>query len=474
MPELILQAVREYRLWQPGAGRVVVGVSGGADSVALLAGLTELPRAWRPELYAASLDHGLRRNAGAEVLAVARLAAALGVPFENGVADVAAAARAGGRGIEAAARAARYAFLSEVAHRLGAETVAVGHHRDDQVETVLLRLLRGAGSRGLSGMRPKRLLSGPGSFRGWLVRPLWLAGRAEVLTYLRARGLTWTHDESNDDTGLPRNRIRHHLVPDIERAFGSGVRRTLARAADHLSEEDEALSLWADHVTKDRSVGEGLDVGHGFEVVPSAVRARVLQAWWEAATGLPPLAACHLKRLDQVADGRRIDLPQGFQARRDRDVLTMRRTPLPPAGFVDLPVPGSVRVPGVGGIRAEVTTWPNPEISARLRADPLVAGGDLASVALPLRLRPPEPGERLLALGAPGPRPVRELLRDCGIPPMVRKLPIVVADAASQVLWLAGARQAEAFRLEEGTRRVLVLTLEMASSVFLGGSRSLS
>lgn len=471
MPELILRAVREYHLWEAGA-RVVVGVSGGPDSVALLAGLTELPRAWRPEVCAATLDHGLRPESAAEVLAVARLAADLRVPFESGSEDVPGLAQAEGRGVEAAARKARYAFLVQTAQRRGARVVAVGHHRDDQLETTLLRLLRGSGSRGLGGMRPKRPLVGTDRFQAWLVRPLWLAGRAEVMDYLRARSLPWFHDASNDDLAARRNRIRHRLLPLLEQDFGPGVRQTLVRTAEHLRAEDEALRLWADRISRRRSSGGDLMVGPGFAHVPSAVRTRVLQGWWEARTGLPPLDARHVTALDALPPGAGLDLPHGFRAERYQDLLTLLS--ISPATPLTLPVPGSVEIPGLGCVTARVGPWPDPQTWSQVRSDPLAVAGDVDQVVAPLTLRAPFPSEQLLALGAPQIRPVRELLRECGLPPHVRSLQVVVMDARERVLWLAGGRQADAFRVRESTRRIVVLALQPAGGISVARPRSLS
>ncbi len=470
----MLRAIREHRLWQPGA-RVVVGVSGGPDSVAMLAGLAELPRAWRPEMCAATLDHGLRPAARVETEAVARLAAQLGVPFEVGAADVRARARTDGRGLEAAARTERYAFLTQVCRRREARIIAVGHHRDDQAETVLLRLLRGAGSRGLSGMRPRRPLVGPDHFHGWLVRPLWLVGRADILEYLRERGLPWSHDETNDQLVLSRNRIRHRIVPVLEREFGPGVRRTLARAADHLAAEDDALRVWAQRVLTLRRSGSELKVGGGFARLPPAVRARVVQAWWEAVTGLPPLGTRHVATLDALPDGGGVDLPRGYQAHRDREVIRMQVRPVAVSASLTLSVPGSVDVADLGRVTARVAAnWPDTETARRGHPHARVAAIDLDAVALPLCLRVPQPGERLRALGAPAPRAIRELLRDSGIPSSLRGRPLVVTDACGRVLWLAGARQAEAFRLTGGARRVLVLTLEPSDALPAARSHSLS
>ncbi|HEU5322123.1 MAG TPA: tRNA lysidine(34) synthetase TilS, partial [Methylomirabilota bacterium] len=191
------QAIRRHAMLA-GGETVLVGVSGGPDSVALLHALLALAPAWRLALHVLHVDHGLRPDSARDADVVRALGARLGVAV-----DV-AAVRVGPGSVEAAARAARHAALEAAADRLGAHRIALGHTADDQAETVLMRLLAGTGVRGLAGIPP---------CRGRLVRPLLDVRRAEVLQALEAAGLPWVEDPSNDDPTFFRNRVRHQLIP---------------------------------------------------------------------------------------------------------------------------------------------------------------------------------------------------------------------------------------------------------------------
>ncbi len=202
---------------------VVVAVSGGADSVALLAALVEQGSF---ELVCWHLDHGLRADSAADSEFVAALAHRLGIRCICEHADVRAAVR--GDGIEEAARRVRYARLLAVAQQVGAAAACTAHHRDDQSETAVLQILRGCGPEGPGGIAPERPL-GDGVR---LLRPLLHATRAELIAYCRDRGLTWREDPSNADPAFARNRIRHQVLPEWERHC-PGVGAELARLADH-------------------------------------------------------------------------------------------------------------------------------------------------------------------------------------------------------------------------------------------------
>ncbi|HEU0265427.1 MAG TPA: tRNA lysidine(34) synthetase TilS, partial [Geobacterales bacterium] len=201
----LLEEVRQHRLFQPNE-TVVVAVSGGVDSVFLLHLLQQL-QGIPLRLIVAHLNHQLRgKESDGDAVFVADLARNQGLPFELAVEDVAQIARLEKLSLEDAGRRVRYAFLNEVADRFGARVIALGHHADDQAETFLMRLLRGAGSSGLGGM----MIS---SRDGRYVRPLLSVTREQIVTAARKAGLLWREDASNADVTYLRNRLRHELLP---------------------------------------------------------------------------------------------------------------------------------------------------------------------------------------------------------------------------------------------------------------------
>jgi tRNA(Ile)-lysidine synthase len=216
---------------------VVVGVSGGADSICLLHALRQCAAALQLTLHVGHLDHGLRPESGEDAAFVVQLALEWGLPIHT-VRLASGALTGTGEGVEAAARRARYGFLGEVAHRVGGADapalVAVAHHQEDQAETVLINFLRGSGPAGLAGMGWTAAL--PGSDQVRLVRPLLGASRAEVRGYLAAYGLTWREDASNLDSGYLRNRVRHLLLPSLK-SVNPALVETLARTADLFAAE---------------------------------------------------------------------------------------------------------------------------------------------------------------------------------------------------------------------------------------------
>ncbi|WP_406311441.1 tRNA lysidine(34) synthetase TilS [Streptosporangium sp. NBC_01639] len=314
---------------QPGA-LVLVACSGGADSLALAAGLGFVaPRAGlRAGLL--TVDHGLQPGSADQAADVVRLAATLGlVPAEPLSVSVGVLG-----GPEAAARQARYAALSEAAGRLGAVAVLLGHTRDDQAETVLLRLARGSGTRSLAGM-PART----GLYR----RPLLELGRRTTVAACAALGLSPWEDPHNLDPRYTRVRVRDRLLPALEDELGPGVAEALARTAALCRDDADALDGWAEEVYARTVVTDSAlsDIRAvtvavpALENLPAAVRRRVLRrAAIEAGAPAGTLAASHVRQLDRLVTDwhgqRRIEVPGGVGAVRRYDTLILARQSVSP------------------------------------------------------------------------------------------------------------------------------------------------
>ncbi|MFG3598500.1 tRNA lysidine(34) synthetase TilS [Micromonospora chersina] len=312
-------AVRRALAGLPGAGPVLVACSGGADSLALAAATAFVaPRLGR-RAGLVTVDHGLQPGSAERAEQVARWAAGSGLdPVE--VVPVTVAGRPGGP--EAAAREARYAALVAAARRHDAAGVLLGHTRDDQAETVLLALARGAGPRGLSGMPPRRELDGVP-----LLRPLLDVPRDDTREACAALGLTPWADPHNVDPAYARSRVRADLLPALVEALGPGVVGNLARTARLLAADTAALDdLAAAALTEVRAAEGGLSVD-GLAALPAAVRTRVLHAW-ARELGAPPAALSHrhVAALDALVTDWHgqgpAHLPGGLPVRRESGRLT--------------------------------------------------------------------------------------------------------------------------------------------------------
>jgi tRNA(Ile)-lysidine synthase len=386
------------------AGPLCVGYSGGMDSLALLHALAGLPAARARGLSAIHVDHGLHADSADWAQHCQMTAAALQLPLR--IVRV-AVPRAAPQGLEAAARAARQAAFRQ--HLPAGALLALAHHADDQSETVLLKLLRGAGPEGLRGMRALRRF---GTGRLW--RPLLELPRAQLAAYAQAQALQWIDDPSNADTRHARNFLRHVVLPQLrlrwprlDTAIGHSA-RWLAAAAEHL-DNDAARALAAI---------QGLDPAtvdwRAWRALPDALRAPVLRRWLRGL-GLSTPEHVHIEQLQQQLDQAGGDRQPrvswaGAELRRYRGLLyALAARPTPPAGWQqDWDGLGELTLPAGGGT---------------LVLDPAPS----APLALRVQLR--RGGERLRPAGDAHTRELRDLLQQAGVPPWQReRMPLLYAD----------------------------------------------
>lgn len=449
---------------------VVVGLSGGADSTALLSALVALRASGEVEtIVAAHLDHGLRGSGpGSEAArdrdAAAALAARLGVDFVAGVADARAESLARGTGsLEAAARAVRYRFLLDVAHARELDLVAVAHTADDQAETVLLRAARGTGLRGLAGI-PRRRALGSGVD---LVRPLLRATRAEVLEHLAARGLPWVEDGSNRDPRFTRNRVRRELLPLLRDVSGPGVDAALRRLADQARAADrlvlaEARALLVRARTHTSSSSAAHDVATLLDAAP-AVRDRALAELIRAHGAPDGLTARHVRLLRRaLRRGGAVTLPGGRVLSAAGGALRPVEAPVSAAPELPplvLPVPGAV-VDEAAGLVVRATLRPArpDDLGARddARSAVLDAGVLDATSRAAVSVRRRRAGDRFWPLGAPGGRTLKRFLIDRKVPRDERgSVPVVTFD--DRPAWIVGHRIDERLKVTPATTTVLEL-----------------
>jgi tRNA(Ile)-lysidine synthase len=465
----LLDRVRQYAarhsLWSAG-DRVIAAVSGGSDSIALAFLLREL--AARDEIVLAGLAHLNHKVRGAEAdgdAAFCRaLADRLGVPAVMSEADVPAEAKQHGVSIEVAGRHARQSFFKEAMTSVNADRVAVAHTRDDQAETVLLRLTRGAGGSGLSAMTARR---------DHLVRPLLDVARADLQDYLRGLNEPWREDVTNLDRSIPRNRIRHDVMPQL-RMINAQADAALARSAEILRGDDDFLETLANAAFM-RCVET--DTGHGkVEVnagelvrLPAALGRRVARYALETAN---PSRSYGLEEADELrralAAGTGGNLP-GLTVERFGGKVVLSNTGARKGPSVDplelrLDVPGTVEAPRgdwtltaegpvvLAGDPAKKTPPPGAGSASQVMVDARHVGAHLI-----VRYR--RPGDRLQPLGAPGRKKVQDVLVDRKVPRDDRDALPIVTTETGEIVWVAGQVLADPFRVTPLTTSVVVLTL---------------
>jgi tRNA(Ile)-lysidine synthase len=444
LAEIVERTLRRHTMLT-GGETVLVGVSGGADSVALLTSLLALAPAWQLRLHVLHVDHRLRPDSAADAEFVRVLAARLGVPVEVTVVDV------GGGSVEAAARAVRYAALAAGADRVGATRIALGHTADDQAETVLMRLLEGAGVRGLAGIPP---------VRGRIIRPLIEARHRDAVAACEAARLPWLEDPSNDDPKFFRNRVRHELLPLLGAAYDRDIVRRLnavARAARQNVTAIEQIAARELERLADRSEHAVTLSRGGLAALPDAVAAEVLRLAAAGFGSRAPLRAWGhrgLRRVLAPTPPRRPFRLGGVLVEVSGDRVRVAAAALPPLAARVLDVPGRVALPEIGRALEALIV---PAAAYELSRDPQRAAFDADRLPSRLQVRPRRRGDRLTAFGG-GERRLKSLLIDAKVPRWERgRLPVV--DAEGEIVWVAGLRRAAVAPVTATTERVLELRL---------------
>jgi len=448
--------LRKHRLVRPGE-RVGLAVSGGADSVALLRGFAELAPSLGIVLVVLHLNHNLRGpNSEADARFVSEFAAQLSLEAAVETEDVASLAALLHLSLEAAGRRARYAFFRRAAATYRLDCVATAHTRDDQAETVLLRLLRGTGTSGLAGIYRTFDLSQLDSETAddedtvqapRLIRPLLSTSRQQIEAFLRSLGQPFQQDASNLDPQFLRNRVRAELLPALERTYNPRLREALCETAEIAAAEDAFLN---DLVSV--TLGPGADLEHGVDVEllqaqPLAMQRRILRRLCR-----PHSLALDFEQIEALRDfafaGRagRLNLPRGFTAEVVRSKLVpthFRLLPQPETQHssetycVELPIPGTfclsefLRRPDLG-IRATLL-----DSSAALEVYNRVDLMSSDRVGLHLTIRNLRPGDRFRALHSSGERKINRLLQELFIPAALRRRwPVALAEEC--IVWVPG------------------------------------
>jgi tRNA(Ile)-lysidine synthase len=447
--------VQRFGMLQDG-DRVIVGVSGGIDSVVLLHVLTVLRDDYDLSLVVAHLDHGIRgEESRREADFVRELAHGMGLPFETMLVDVPAVARKRRISLQEAAREARYRFYEEVRKKHGAQKVVLGQTADDQAETILMRMIRGAGLRGLKGIPPVR--------SGVYIRPLIEIARQEVERFADAEGLSWVTDSSNTKDIYLRNKVRRELIPHLEREYNPSIKGGLTRMASILSREEDYLD------GKAEELANGLMRGNDGELIldipkltafHEALWFRVLQKALGRVLGgdLRNIKTVHLegicRLLTRRAPNKVLCLPQGVYVERHYMELFIRKGKPPDVLSFEhiVDCPGVTILESLG--KKLVTRIEEPEKDVPVDVDLNVAYLDEDKLIYPLILRSFEKGDRFVPLGMRGHKKVKDFFIDAKVPKLLRRrIPLLVS--GENIVWIVGYRMSDYYKLTEGSKRVL-------------------
>jgi tRNA(Ile)-lysidine synthase len=452
---------------------VLAGVSGGPDSLCMLDVLRQLGY----RLVVAHLDHNLRADSSQEAKHLHQIVEGYGLPFVQEQGDVGIYADDHSLSIEEAAREVRYRFLFEQAARYQAQAVAVGHTADDQVETVLMHLLRGSGLSGLRGMG-YRSLPNPWSQNIPLVRPLLGVWREQILAHLEQSGLQASQDASNLDVRFYRNRLRHELLPQLDK-LNPGIRKRLWQMSDILAEDDAVLEKIGQLVWEDCT----LDQGQGYIALdtrticsqPVGMQRRLIRR----AIGLlrPGLRDIDYRMIEHAihflkdtSRSGQTDLAAGLRLEMEGERLWLAtwEADLPganwpqvePGAQLSLNAPGGITLAGSWQLQAE-SLPANTELIAQARSnpDPYQAWLDQSELVLPIVVRAHRSGERFRPLGMGGhSMKLSDFMINSGLPRRGRAgWPVVVS--GDRIAWVPGYRISEDFAIKNSTRQIVHLSI---------------
>ena len=434
---------------------LLVAVSGGPDSMALLTALHLLAGKMAYNLIVAHVDHKLRPESHEDALFVQEAAQALGVPIYTTEADVRARALARGRGVEEAGRRVRYDFFHKVKLATGAHRIATAHQADDAIETFFFRILTGAGPQGLTGIAPTR---------GDIIRPLIRCYRFEIMAFLEARSIPYRLDPTNATQETDRNFLRNDVLPLIASRFPN-FKKPLLRTLELIRQDEELLHDLASGL---RAVARTAKDGETVLAVaplrqagrPLAARA-IIEAFYDLSGSDQRWTKAHVDSILAIVHGDNpsasVHLPGGIVAIREYDRIVLRVSKQPAQVWTPMTISteGRVEVPGMDMV-FDFRIVDSSIHDDSLPADPDRCEFDADLARFPLQLRPPIPGDRFKPWGFHGTRKLKKLLIEHKVPLSLRKrLPLLVKDG--EVLWIPGIRRSSLAAIGPHTRRVLAV-----------------
>jgi tRNA(Ile)-lysidine synthase len=465
MLDQVKKTIKQYRMLTPG-DRVLVAVSGGVDSVVLLYALRELQKSEKLSLAVAHFDHAIRTDSAADAEFVKKLARSLKLRYYSERADVPAYAKAQKLSLEVAARTLRYQFFERIAKAHDFKKIALGHTLNDQAETLLMRLLRGAGLEGLSGIPPVRP-SGELTY----IRPLIECTRDQIVAFAQAHKLSWREDPTNYDTTIMRNKIRHELIP-ILKEYNPKVLEALGRTARLLAQAAHVLDCQAEQalatlIASESAQGLALDL-KDLMAMPEYLQALVLRRAIARVNPLCELEAAHIEALLRWISRRgagELHLPAGVRVlRRHSHLIVTARPAAPPKRFEYLlTVPGETTLSEIGW---RFVIWPSALSPLPWLSHGRGAGGegqkftallDADKIQGSLVVRNRRPGDRIRLRS--GTKKLQDFFTDRKIPREQRDaIPLICDENA--LIWIVGEAVHEDYRATPQTKHILEIRAE--------------
>jgi tRNA(Ile)-lysidine synthase len=458
----VKRTIDRYHLLNKG-DRLIVGVSAGVDSMVLLRLLTVFRQEFDLSLIVAHINHGLRpKEAEEEAELVKKESERLGLTFEYSLFSVKEFKEAGGLSLQDAARRIRFHFFNALLQRHNADKIALGHNADDQVETLLLRLMRGSGLSGLKGILPIR--------EGKVIRPLLEVWRREIESFAGEMNIPYLLDSSNLKENYLRNRLRLTLIPLIEKKYQPNFKKILLKTSTVLREENDCLERGAEEAYQKIVQEEGDALSFRFSDYQSlhpAIRRRVLQKMCgriyhrgmtiESTEGIEVDRL--YKKLFQISPSFLLELPNGISLEKQYDLVTLKKEWVKPVSpfEVELISSGRTHIEAIGRevVIEEISRNDKMEGFYRL---PHRAFLDCQSLQFPLRIRNFRPGDRFQPLGVKGTQKLKDFFIDHKIPRFERpKIPLLIS--GEMIAWVIGYRIDERVKVSEKTQRVLKVEL---------------
>jgi len=460
MIKKVKEAIKKYRMLESGDS-IVVAVSGGPDSVALLKVLETLSDEYGLTLIAAHLNHGLREEADREEQFVSKLSNEMGIKFECKTADINFFRKGTGKSLEETCRDVRNHFLNDVLKRHHAHKIALGHHLNDQIETVLINFLRGSGPEGLKGMLPVR--------DSLYIRPLLYVRRKEILSFLESHKIPFMIDTSNTEDIYLRNRIRHLLIPELTAKYNPKLEGSLSNMAEIMRLEDDYMKSVTGKILSGWSVesddSEIRIIISELRKYHEAIQIRIMKNILRRSTpNSQGIGYVHIKAVVDLAKRDQpsgyLNLPYNIEVRREYDCLVVstgenfgRNIMKEKCDrlFYEVTSPGLVNIAELGKTMILDLIEPPVQIKSSEKNTVYM---DYDRILLPMIIRTGKPGDRIQPLGMTGTKKIKSYFIDEKIPLNCRQEIPLLLDQGS-VLWIVGMRLSERVKITYKTRKIL-------------------